>query len=161
MIATSGGRFAGWGFYLLDGKPVFNWNLLNLEWVRWEAPKALEPGRHTIEFDFKYDGEGLGTMAYNNFSGIGRSGTGTLKVDGKVVQTKQMERTIPIILQWDESFDIGQDTITGIDDADYLPPFPLTAEFNKLTITIDRPELSPEEIKKLEEGMKKVAAGRE
>jgi len=77
------------------------------------------------------------------------------------VQTKKMEKTIPIILQWDESFDIGSDTITGIDDADYLPPFPLTAEFNKLTIEIDRPQLSPEEIKKLEEGMQKVAAGRE
>ena len=161
MIATSGGRFAGWGFYLLDGKPVFNWNLLNLEWVKWEAPDELAPGQHIVEFDFKYDGEGAGTMAYNNFSGIGRSGTGTLKVDGKVVQTKKMERTIPIILQWDESFDIGSDTITGIDDADYLPPFPLTAKFNKLTITIDRPQLSPEEIKKLEEGMQKVAAGRE
>ena len=37
-----------------------------------------------------------------------------------------MERTIPVILQWDESFDIGSDTITGIDDTDYLPPFPLT-----------------------------------
>ena len=41
------------------------------------------------------------------------------------------------------------------------PPFPLTAEFNKLTIKIDRPQLSPEEIKKLEEGLKKVEAGRE
>jgi arylsulfatase len=70
-----------------------------------------------------------------------------------------MERTIPIILQWDESFDIGSDTITGIDDADYLPPFPLTAKFSKLTITIDRPQLSPEDIKKLQEGMQKAAAG--
>jgi arylsulfatase len=61
-----------------------------------------------------------------------------------------MEKTIPIILQWDESFDIGSDTLTGIDDADYLPPFPLTAELNKLTIRIDRPQLSPEDIKKLE-----------
>jgi arylsulfatase len=161
MIATSGGRFAGWGFYLLKGKPVFNWNLLNLEWVRWEAPEALAPGRHTIAFDFKYDGLGVGTMAYNNFSGIGRSGTGTLIVDGKAVQTKKMERTIPIILQWDESFDIGSDTITGIDDADYKPPFPLTAKFNKLTIRIDRPQLSPADIKKLEEGMKKVEMGRQ
>jgi hypothetical protein len=56
MIVTSGGRFAGWGFYLLDGKPVFNWNLLNLEWVRWEGPDALTPGQHTVEFDFEYDG---------------------------------------------------------------------------------------------------------
>ena len=161
MIVTSGGRFAGWGFYLLKGKPVFTWNLLDLERIKWEAPDALTPGKHTMEFDFKYDGLGVGTMAYNNFTGIGRSGTGTLKVDGNVVATKKMEKTIPIILQWDESFDIGSDTITGINDADYLPPFPLTAKFNKLTIKIDRPQLSPEDIKKMEEAMQKAAMGRE
>jgi len=159
MIATSGGRFAGWGFYLLKGKPVWCWNMLDVEWIRWEGPEALAPGQHIIEFDFKYDGLGLGTLAFNNFSGIGKGGTGTLKVDGKVVDTKRMEKTIPVILQWDESFDIGQDTITGVNDADYLPPFPLTAKFNKLTIKIDRPQLSQEEIKKLEEGMKKAALG--
>jgi hypothetical protein len=161
MIATSGGHFAGWGFYLLEGKPVFCWDLLYLEWVKWEGPEALSPGRHTIEFDFKYDGLGLGlgTFEFNNFSGVGKGGTGTLKVDGKVVDTKRMEKTIPTTLQWDESFDIGQDTITGVNDADYLPPFPLTAKFNKLTIRIDRPQLSPEDIKKLEAGMKKAALG--
>ncbi|WP_417383205.1 arylsulfatase [Gimesia sp.] len=161
MIATSGGRFAGWGFYLLKGKPVFLWNLLDLERLKWEAPETLSPGRHILEFDFKYDGSGLGTMAYNNFSGIGKSGTGTLKVDGREVSTQKMEKTIPIILQWDESFDIGSDTITGVNDADYTPPFPLTAQFNKLTITIDRPQLTPAEIKELEEGLKKMEAGRE
>jgi arylsulfatase len=80
-------------------------------------------------------------------------------VDGQVVQTKKMEKTIPIILQWDESFDIGSDTITGVNDADYLPPFPLTAKFNKMTIKIDRPQLSPEDIKKLKEAMKKAEMG--
>jgi len=161
MIATSGGRFAGWGFYLKEGKPVFCWNMLDLERIKWEGAAALAPGRHILEFDFKYEGSGLGTMAYNSFSGIGRGGVGVLKVDGTVVEKKKMERTIPIILQWDESFDIGSDTLTGINDADYLPPFPLTAKFNKMTIKIDRPKLSPEEIKKLEAGMKKVALGRE
>ena len=161
MIATSGGRFAGWGFYLKEGKPVFCWNMLDLERIKWEGAAPLAPGRHILEFDFKYEGVGLGTMAYNSFSGIGRGGVGVLKVDGTVVEKKKMERTIPIILQWDESFDIGSDTLTGINDADYLPPFPLTAKFNKMTIKIDRPKLSPEEIKKLEAGMKKVALGRE
>jgi len=161
MIATSGGRFAGWGFYLLKGKPKFTWNMLYLEWIEWESPEVLTPGNHIIEFDFKYDGLGFGTAEYNSFSGIGKGGTGTLSVDGKVVATKRMEKTIPIILQWDESFDIGQDTETGIKDSDYLPPFHLTAKFNKMTIKIDRPQLTPEEIKKLEEGMKKVAAGRQ
>lgn len=100
-------------------------------------------------------------MAYNNFSGIGRSADTTFKVDGKVVATKKMEKTIPIILQWDESFDIGSDTITGVNDADYKPPFPLTAKLNKLTIKVDRPQLSAADIKKFEEALKKVESGRE
>jgi arylsulfatase len=161
MIVTSGGRFAGFGMYLVKGKPVFCWNLLDLERPRWEGPEALTPGQHTIEFESKYDGLGVGTMAYNNFSGIGRPAETTFKVDGKVVATKKMEKTIPIILQWDESFDIGSDTITGVNDADYKPPFPLTAKLNKLTITVDRPQLSPADIKKFEEALKKVEAGRE
>ena len=127
--------------------------------MKWQAPEALAPGQHTIEFDFKYDGLGVATLAFNSFSGVGKGGVGTLKVDGKVVETKRMEKTIPMTLQWDESFDIGSDTITGVNDADYLPPFPLTAKFNKLTIRIDRPQLSPADIKKLEEGMKTAAMG--
>jgi arylsulfatase len=161
MILTSGGRFAGYGFYLLKGKPVFLWNLVDLERIKWESPDALTPGKHTLVFDFKYEGLGLGTLAFNNMSGLGRPGTGTLTVDGKEVMTKKMEKTLPMILQWDESFDIGSDTLTGVNDADYQPPFPLTAKLNKLTIKVDRPQLSPEDIKTLEEGMKKAAAGRE
>ena len=154
MILTSGGRFAGYGFYLLEGKPVFLWNLIDLERIKWEGPDALAPGKHTLEFDFKYDGLGAGTLAFNNLSGLGRSGTGTLKVDGKVVATKEMKRTLPMILQWDEAFDIGSDTLTGVNDADYKPPFPLTAKLIKLTLKVDRPKLSPEDVKKLEAAMR-------
>jgi hypothetical protein len=28
-----------------------------------------------------------------------------------------------MILQWEESFDIGSDTLTGVNDADHKPPF--------------------------------------
>jgi len=150
MILTSGGRFAGYGFYLLAGKPVFLWNLIDLERIKWEGPEALSPGRHTVEFDFKYEGLGVGTLAFNNMSGLARPGTGSLSVDGKVVATRKMEKTVPMILQWDESFDIGSDTLTGVNDADYTPPFPLTATLNKLTLKVDRPQLSAEDIKKLE-----------
>ncbi len=161
MMLTSGGRFAGYGFYLLDSKPVFTWNLVNLERIRWAATQPLSPGKHTIEFDFKYDGLGVGTLAYNNMSGLGRSGTGTLSVDGKVVQTQKMEKTLPMILQWDESFDIGSDSLTGVNDGDYKPPFPFSGTLNKLTIEVDRPQLSPKDIEALKAGMKQVAAGRE
>ena len=153
MLVTSGGRFAGYGFYLKDSKPVFLWNLVDLERLKWEGSEALTPGKHTLEFDFKYSGLGAGTLLFNNFSGLGRPGTGTLKVDGKVVATQEMQKTLPMILQWDESFDVGSDTLTGVNDADYTPPFTFTGKLNKLTIDIDRPTLSPEDIKKLEAAM--------
>jgi hypothetical protein len=119
--------------------------------VRWEGPEALSPGKHTVEFDFRYDGLGMGTLVFNNLSGIGRSGTGVLKVDGKEVARQMMERTLPLILQWDENFDIGADTGTPVDDADYQIPFKFTGKLEKLTLTIDRPQLTPADIEKLKE----------
>jgi len=149
MIVTQGGRFGGYGFYVLKNKPVFLWNLVDLKRIRWEGADALAPGKHTLEFDFKYDGLGFGTLAFNNISGVGRGGIGVLKVDGKEVARQAMERTIPFILQWDENFDIGADTGTPVAE-DYQVPFKFTGTLDKLTLTIDRPKLSPEDIKKLE-----------
>ncbi|MEO8676150.1 MAG: arylsulfatase, partial [Casimicrobiaceae bacterium] len=156
MMLTSGGRFAGYGFYLLKGKPVWLWNLVDLERLKWEGAEALAPGRHTVEFEFKYDGLGAGTLAFNSFSGVGRPGVGTLKVDGRIVDTKSMPKTLPMILQWDESFDVGSDTLTGVNDADYKPPFKFTGKLNKLTVKLDRPQLSPADIQKLDAAMRAV-----
>ena len=157
MILTSGGRFGGYGFYLLEGKPVFLWNMVDLERIKWEGTEALPPGKHVVEFDFKYDGLGAGTLAYNDFSGVGRGGTGTLRVDGKDLQSKDMKQTLPMILQWDEAFDIGSDTLTGVNDDDYKPPFALTAKLDKLTIKVDRPKLSEADIKKLEDATQRAS----
>jgi len=151
MLATQGGRFGGWGFYLLKGKPVYVWNLLDLKRVRWEGAEALSPGKHTLEFDFKYDGLGMGTLAFNNTSGVGRSGTGVLKVDGKEVASEKMEHTIPFTLQWDESLDIGADTGTPVDDADYSVPFRFTGKLDKLTIELKPVPLSAADLQRLEE----------
>jgi arylsulfatase A-like enzyme len=151
MLITQGGRFAGYGFYLLKGKPVFLWNLVDLKRIRWEGPDALAAGKHTLEFDFKYEGMGPGTMAFNNYSGIGQGGTGVLKVDGKEVSTQKMDHTIPFILQFDESLDVGSDTLTSVNDADYQPPFAFTGKIDKITLTIDQPKLSPADIQKLQE----------
>jgi hypothetical protein len=74
-IVAEGGRFGGYGLYLLKGKPVFTYNHLDLKRDRWEGAEGLSPGRHTIVFDFKYNGLGFGTLAFNNLSGIGRPAT--------------------------------------------------------------------------------------
>jgi arylsulfatase A-like enzyme len=125
MLNTNGGRFGGYGLYLVKGKPVFTYVQLTTERTRWEGSDALAPGKHTIEFDFQYDGPGFG-----------KGGTGTLSVDGKVVATKTMAYTIPFMISFDETFDVGLDTRTGVDDNDYQVPFRFTGKLNKLTIEL-------------------------
>jgi len=125
VLMTDGGRFAGYGFYLLKGVPVFTWDLVDLERAKWRGKEALAPGKHTIEFDWKYDGPGLG-----------KGGTGTLKVDGTVVDSHPMPKSLPITLAWDETFNVGIDTGTSVDDADYAVPFPFTGTIDKVTVKL-------------------------
>jgi arylsulfatase len=141
MLLTEGGRFGGYGFYVLKDKPVFVWNLLDLERIRWEAPQALSPGKHTLVFDFSYHGEGMASLA-SGISGIGKGGVGVLKVDGQEVDRKRMARTVPLILQWDETFDVGADTGTPVDDRDYQVPFRFTGKLTKLTLQLKPVRLS-------------------
>ena len=152
MLVTEGGRFGGYGFYILKGRPTFTWDLLDLKRVKWQGADSLTAGKHTLEFDFNYDGLGFATLAFNNMSGLGRAGTGTLKVDGKTVATQTMEKSVPLILQWDETFDIGSDTGTPIDDQDYKTPFDFNGKLNKLTFHVEPPKLTPADIQKLKEG---------
>ena len=161
MLITQGGRFGGYGFYVLQNKPVFLWNMLGLRKIRWAGADTLSPGKHMLEFDFRYDGMGPGTLAYASYAGLGQGGTGVLKVDGKEIASQKMEHTIPFMLPIDESLDIGSDTLTGVNDADYKPPFVFTGKLNKVTLTIDRPKLTPEDIKRLEKARQAAAAARE
>jgi arylsulfatase len=131
MLNTLGGRFGGYGLYLLKGKPVFTYNLLALEHFKWEGPQALTPGKHTVEFNFKYDGPGMG-----------KGGTGALSVDGKEVARKTIPHTIPGVMTIDEFFDVGVDTRTPVDDKDYQPPFRFTGKLDKLTIKLEPPQLA-------------------
>jgi len=150
MLVTQGGRFGGYGFYLLKGKPVFLWNLVDAQRVRWEAPEALPSGKHTLVFDFHYEGESL-TSPTSGITGLGRGGLGVLKVDGKEVASQEMQHTVPLILPWDETFDVGADTGTPVADADYQVPFRFTGKLNRLTIELNPASLNGAD-RKLHEG---------
>jgi arylsulfatase len=137
MIATMGGRWGGWGFYLLKGKPVFDYNMLILAQYRWEGPDALTPGKHTLVFDYTYDGPG-----------IAKGGSGELKVDGKVVATGKQANSIAFLQVADETFDVGVDTRTGVNDKDYQVPFAFNGKIDKFTVKLGPPlMLSPEQQK--------------
>jgi arylsulfatase len=134
MIVTEGGRFGGYGLFLTNGKlgigrgkVVFLYNFLDLKRTIWEGPE-LGGGKHTIVFSFKYDGPGLG-----------KGGTGVLSVDGKEVAKKTLEHSTPVTFPEDESFDVGQDTRTGVAMLEhrYDVPFKFTGKINKLTFTLE------------------------
>ena len=84
--------------------------MLDLTHYRWEGgllghglmADALKPGKHTIVFDFKYDGPGPG-----------KGGTGVFTVDGKEIARKKIPHTIPLLMSIDETFDVGSDTRTA------------------------------------------------
>jgi arylsulfatase A-like enzyme len=150
MLNTLGGRFGGYGLYLLKGRPVFSYNLLAVEHFRWEGSEALPPGKHTILFDFKYDGPGFG-----------KGGTGVLSVDGKEVARKTVPHTIPVLMTIDESFDVGMDTRTGVDDNDYQPPFRFTGKLVKLTVNLKPAPMSAEDQKRWDEAVRRVSLAAE
>jgi len=159
MIYSEGGRFFGYGMYLLKGKPVFTYNFLGLERTKWEG-QALPAGKHKVEFDFEYDGLGAGTLAYNDVSGIGRGGTGTLKGDGKTVSTEKGEHTLPMTKPLDTVVNIGDATLTPVDDKDYQIPFEFTGKIDKITVKLEPPKLSPKDVKMLEEAEAKMNANK-
>src|SRR5512139_2170995 len=158
MIVTEGGRFGGYGLFLSKGllglrhgKVVFLYNLLDLKRTIWEGPE-LGPGKHTIVFDFKFDG-----------GGFGKGGTGTLIVDGKEVDKKHMEHTTPIMFPEDEDFDIGRDTRTGVALLEYRydVPFKFTGKINKLTFDLGPAQYTEADREQLPEIAERVARARD
>ena len=138
MLVTMGGRWGGFGLYLLKGKPVFNYNMLILAQYRWEGSDALTPGKHTIAFEYTYDGPGPA-----------KGGSGVLKVDGKAVATGKQANSIAFLQVADETFDVGVDTRTGVNDKDYQVPFAFSGKIDKLTVKLGPPQLLPAEQKKV------------
>jgi arylsulfatase len=126
MLVTTGGRFGGYGLYILKGKPVFLYNFVDIERFRWEGADTLAPGKHTIEFDFTSDSHNLGS-----------GGTGVLKVDGKEAASQKIAHTVPALMPWDETFDVGVDTRTGVEDKDYQVPFAFTGTIDKLAVQLN------------------------
>jgi arylsulfatase A-like enzyme len=144
VIVTDGGRFGGYGLYLLKGKPIFTYNFLGIERFRWEGKDALAAGKHSIVFDFKYDGPGFA-----------KGGTGSLRVDGNEVANLKIPHTIPAIMTIDETFDVGIDTRTPVDDRDYQVPFAFNGKVARLTV-----KLGPSQLTSLEQKLVQFASAR-
>ncbi|SHI79851.1 arylsulfatase [Shimia gijangensis] len=102
-IIVQGGRFGGWGLYVADGKPGYDYNFLGLERYTILSDQPLAPGKHSVRFEFDYDGDGLG-----------KGGNATLFVDDELVAEGRIERTQPMVFSADETADVGIDLATPV-----------------------------------------------
>jgi arylsulfatase len=128
VIATQGGRFGGWGMLLVEGKPLFVHAFSNQPEHKYRiaSTQKLAAGKHTIRFDFQYDG-----------GGRGKGGNGTLLVDGTQVAQGRIEHTVGGRFSLDETFDVGEDTGTPVvEDYAAQMPFEFTGTLAKFTIEL-------------------------
>jgi arylsulfatase len=144
VILTQGGLSAGYVLMFKDGKPIFHYNLANVAHDTIAGKDSLAPGKHTVVFDFKYDG-----------AGIGKGGAGTMSVDGKQVAQGRIANTMPVRFSFDETFDIGEDTGTPVSE-DYDMPFKFTGKIEKVVVTLGESKLGAADQEKLQ-GMEQKA----
>jgi arylsulfatase len=125
MLVTQGGRFSGWGFALLGGKPTFLYLTSDRDAApgRVAAPQALTPGRHKLTIAFAVDGPGFG-----------KGGGLTLSVDGTPAATGRLERTVPFKFSPEEAT-IGRDAGTPL-TGDYRLPFAFTGRLESVTFDL-------------------------
>jgi arylsulfatase len=138
IIVTQGGLSAGYALMFKAGRPIFHYNMANVAHYNVAAKDALAAGKHTIMFDFEYDG-----------GGIGKGGTGTLSVDGRKIAEGRIENTMPVRFSFDETFGVGEDTGTPVSE-DYDVPFKFTGQIEKVVIKPGVSKLSAAEQEKMQ-----------
>jgi arylsulfatase len=103
VLIAQAGRFGGWSLFMKDGRVHEVYNYGGLEWSKVSSSAALAPGRHTILYEFVYDGGKPGS-----------GGVSRLSVDGKPAGEARVARTMPFLYSADEGVDVGMDNETTV-----------------------------------------------
>jgi arylsulfatase A-like enzyme len=130
VIITQGGRFAGWGLLVLDGRPVWAYKTTQQpqDGIRIAGADKLKPGDHTVTLDFTYDGKK---------GEFGKGGKYVLSVDGKNVAETRISHTVPFIYSVDETLDVGEDRGTPIlEDYVDLMPFAFAGKIDEVDLEL-------------------------
>ena len=74
-------------------------------------------------------------------------------MDGQDVATQSIPHTVPFLLPGDETFDIGIDTRTPVNDKDYQVPFAFDGQIGKLTIHLGPVKLAEADSRKIQQAV--------
>ncbi|GGL28580.1 sulfatase-like hydrolase/transferase [Phycicoccus endophyticus] len=135
VLVAQGGRFGGWSFYLLDGRPCYAYNRYGRDLTVVRSRTVVRPGAHTLAMDFVYDGGPPGSGARVS-----------LLVDGTVVGEGRLAATTAYYFAFDETFNVGVDRGSPVVD-DY-PPLrnAFTGRIDKVVVDLEPgAPLAPEE----------------
>src|SRR5215468_3910062 len=137
VLVAAGGNVGGYALFVKDGKPTYEYNYFTVERFKIAGRDRLTPGKHTIRFEFKYDG-----------GGVGKGGTGTVFVDGKAAAQGRLEQAILGRFSADETFDTGEDTGSPVSDA-YKAPFRFAGTIKKVENDLKPEKLGAADLEKL------------
>ncbi len=125
VIIAQAGRFGGWSLYMKDGRIHEVYNFAGLERTTVSSPASLAPGRHSVLYEFLYDGGKPGS-----------GGTSRLCVDGKKVGEARVPHTMPFAYSGDEDIDVGMDNETPVTEEYKVRDNKFTGRIHKVTVEV-------------------------
>jgi arylsulfatase len=125
VIVAQAGRFGGWSLYLKGGRVHHVYNFGGLQRTVVASPEKLAAGRHTIRYEFVYDG-----------GQPGAGGVSRLSVDGQPVGEARVPRTMPFMYSGDEGVDVGTDNETPVTEDYRQGSNKFTGKIHKVTVEV-------------------------
>lgn len=119
VLLAAGGRFGGYALFIEDGHLVHDYNCGGRHLLL-QAPRALEPGRHQVGFDFRKTGH--------------LSGEGRLFIDGTSVATLPMSGLWPLLPNT-TGVHCGRDDGSPVSER-YACPFTFTGTIDEVVVEL-------------------------
>lgn len=108
VLIAQGGVCAGWSLFIRDQKLHHSYNYFGQTVNQLSSKEKLKEGKNKLVVKFTYDGGGLG-----------KGGDVELFANGVSLAKGRIEKTVPLIFSADDTFDVGKDTGSVVDDSYY------------------------------------------
>ncbi len=123
VLISQAGRFGGWTLYTKNGKVNHEYNYFGLERTRVSGNKALTPGKHTIKYEFIFDG-----------GKPGAGGQSIIYVDDEKAGEAHIPKTQPFLYSADEGVDVGMDSETRVSEDYKVKDNKFNGKIKKITV---------------------------